>query len=67
MVRLTTKNAGFISTASGVPTLLPTPTHAPAHAPADLSDWRSAEDAASGKTYYYNEVTQATSWVWPPA
>ena len=40
---------------------------APAHVPADLSDWRSAEDAASGKTYYYNEVTQATSWVWPPA
>lgn len=36
--------------------------------PADFvaADWVSALDEASGKTYYYNAQTGASSWVWPP-
>ena len=32
----------------------------------DASEWVSAVDEASGKTYYYNSKTGASSWVWPP-
>ena len=32
----------------------------------DASEWVSAVDEATGKTYYYNSKTGASSWVWPP-
>ena len=32
----------------------------------DASEWVSAVDEASGRTYYYNSKTGASSWVWPP-
>ena len=32
----------------------------------DASEWVSAVDEASGKTYYYSTKTGASSWVWPP-
>ena len=32
----------------------------------DASEWASAVDEASGKTYYYNSKTGRSSWVWPP-
>jgi len=40
---------------------------APAPAPADAyADWASATDPATGAVYYFNQVTGASSWDWPP-
>ena len=33
---------------------------------ADVADWAAAVDDASGRVYYYNTKTRATSWSWPP-
>jgi hypothetical protein len=33
--------------------------------PSKLSQWRSAIDAASGKTYYYMKGTKITTWKKP--
>ena len=44
----------------------PAPAPAPAQAVNPYADWASALDPASGKTYYYDTVTGATSWEWPP-
>ena len=30
------------------------------------SDWAETEDAATGKTYYYNTRTMETTWTRPP-
>ena len=44
---------------------LKSPDPEPAAAPTKTSKWRSAIDAATGRTYYYLKGTKMTSWVKP--
>ena len=39
---------------------------APAGGAQPYAAWAAATDAGSGRTYYYNAETGATSWDWPP-
>eukprot|EP00041_Stephanoeca_diplocostata_P018202 m.379390 g.379390 ORF g.379390 m.379390 type:complete len:687 (-) comp20953_c0_seq1:513-2573(-) len=32
-----------------------------------LSDWKATVDPSTGRTYYYNEITQETTWTLPSA
>ena len=39
---------------------------ASASAASSSADWTTVQDPSSGHTYYYNQRTGQTSWVWPP-